>query len=66
MLTDLETAVTQFPGSVRRQEAEAVARALELPVRREGCSSIGDLLPAVLARLRKMGSTKTTENGDRS
>ncbi|MCA9028463.1 MAG: hypothetical protein KDA86_24850, partial [Planctomycetaceae bacterium] len=61
-----ETAVTQFPGSVRRQEAATVARALELPVRRGGCSSIADVLPAVLARLRKLDSKNTTENGDRS
>ena len=66
VLADLETAVTQFPGSVRRQEAATVARALELPVRSGGCSSIADVLPAVLARLRKLDSKNTTENGDRS
>jgi hypothetical protein len=65
VLPDLETVVTQLPGNIRHREADIVALALNNTVRKGGVSSIGDLLPAVLARLRSLNATKTTENGDR-
>ena len=66
ILADLETAVGQLPYNTRNHEAEIVAEVLQLQTkRRRGVSAIGELLPAVLARL---GITTTTENqkGDRS
>jgi transposase len=66
ILADLETAVGQLPYNTRNHEAEIVADVLQQQTnRRRGVSAIGELLPAVLARL---GITTTTENqnGDRS
>jgi transposase len=66
LLADLETAVGQLPYHTRNREAEIVAEVLQQRThRRRGVSAIGELLPAVLARL---GITTTTENenGDRS
>ena len=66
ILADLETAVGQLPYNTRNHEAKIVADVLQQQTnRRRGVSTIGELLPAVLARL---GITTTTqnENGDRS
>ena len=65
LLADLEAAVGQLPYNTRNREAEIVADVLRQQVdRRRGVTAIGELLPAVLARL---GITTTTENknGDR-
>ena len=49
---DLNAAVGQLPYNTRRCEAQIVAGVLqERAQRRRGASAIGDLLPAVLARL---------------
>jgi len=66
LLADLETAVGQLPYHTRNREAEIVAHVLDEQARRRaGVTTIGELLPAVLARL---GIQITTENekGDRS
>ncbi len=64
ILADLETAVGQLPYNTRSREAEIVADVLQQQTkRRRGVRAIGEVLPAVLARL---GITTTTENGDRS
>ena len=66
ILADLETAVGQLPYNTRNHEAKIVADVLQQQTnRRRGVRAIGELLPAVLARL---GITTTTENqnGDRS
>jgi len=66
LLADLETAVEQLPGSTRRREAEMVAGLLaQQTTRQRGTSAIGDVLPAVLARLN-LKTTKESENRDRS
>ncbi len=66
LLADLETAVEQLPGSTRRREAEIVAGLLaQQTTRQRGTSAIGDVLPAVLARLN-LKTTKESENRDRS
>ena len=66
LLADLETAVGQLPYNTRSREAEIVADVLQQHTnRRRGVSAIGDLLPAVLARL-EINKTKENENGDRS
>ena len=65
LLADLEAAVGQLPYNTRNREAVIVANVLRQQAdRRRGVTAIGDLLPAVLARL---GITTTTENenGDR-
>jgi transposase len=63
LLADLETAVGQLPYNTRSREAEIVADVLQQQTnRRRGVSAIGELLPAVLARL---GITTTTENENR-
>ena len=64
LLADLETTVGQLPYHTRSHEAEIVADVLQQQTnRRRGVSAIGELLPAVLARLR---ITTTTGNGNRS
>jgi transposase len=66
LLADLETAVGQLPYNTVSREAAIVTKVLsENAHRRAGATTIGALLPAVLARL---GITTTTENenGDRS
>ncbi len=66
LLAELETAVEQLPGSTRRREAEMVAALLaQQTTRQRGTSAIGDVLPAVLARLN-LKTTKESENRDRS
>ena len=63
ILADLETAVGQLPYNTRNHEAKIVAEVLHKQTnRRRGVSTIGELLPAVLARL---GITTTTENQER-
>ena len=65
LLADLEAAVEQLPYNTRNRETEIVADVLRKQAdRRRGVTAIGELLPAVLARL---GITTTTENenGDR-
>jgi hypothetical protein len=66
ILADLETAVGQLPYHTRNHEAEIVADVLQQETnRRRGVSAIGELLPAVLVRLR-ITTTTENENGDRS
>ena len=66
LLADLETAVGQLPYNTRSREAEIVAKVLEENAhRRAGVTTIGALLPAVLARLG-VNTTKENENWDRS
>ncbi len=66
LLADLETTVGQLPYDTRNREAEIVADVLQQHThRRRGVRAIGDLLPAVLARL-KINTTNEKENGDRS
>ena len=65
LLVDLETAVEQLPYNTRNQEAAIVAKVLEhQATRRRGSVAIGELLPAVLARLG-IHTNNTNENGDR-
>ena len=64
LLADLNAAVSQLPYNTRRHEAQIVAGVLqERAQRRRGASAIGDLLPAVLARLNV---TEENKCGDRS
>ncbi len=66
LLADLQNAVGQLPYNTRSREAEIVADVLQQHTnRRRGAAAIGDLLPAVLARLG-IKTTKNNENGDRS
>lgn len=67
VLVDLETTVEQLPYNACGREAAVVAEVLEEHTRRRrgGAVAIGELLPAVLARLN-IRTTKTEENGDRS
>lgn len=66
LLADLETAVGQLPYNTRSREAEIVAQVLgEHAHRRAGVTTIGALLPAVLARLG-IQTTNEKENRDRS
>ena len=51
LLAELEAAVDQLPYNARSHEAEIVAEALQHQTDRPGVKAIGDLLPAVLARL---------------
>jgi len=52
LLTDLENAVGQLPYNTRNREAEIVEKVLhDQAHRRAGVTTIGELLPAVLARL---------------
>ncbi len=66
LLADLKTAVEQLPYNTCNREAEIVAKVLsEHTHRRGGLTAIGDLLPAVLARLQ-IKTTKENETRDRS
>ena len=52
LLADLETTVDQLPYNTRGHEAAVVAKVLEEQThRRRGVVAIGELLPAILARL---------------
>ena len=65
LLADLKTVVGQLPDNTRCYEAEIVAHVLTQQTHRHrGGVAIGELLPAVLARLEI--KTKKNENGDRS
>lgn len=63
-LTDLKTVVEQLPHNTRGYEAKVVAEVLrQNSKRKRGTPSIGELLPAVLARLGvNEADTNTTEN----
>jgi len=66
LLADLETAVTQLPYKTCNYEAEIVAHVLQRHARRRRVPApIGDVLPAVLARLN-IRTTEANKNGDRS
>jgi len=66
VLTDLETTVGQLPYNTCDREAEVVANVLRKNTpRHKGGVAIGELLPAVLARLN-ITTTKENKNGDRS
>jgi Transposase IS116/IS110/IS902 family len=66
LLTDLEAAVGQLPYNTCNQEAEIVADVLEQHTRRRrGPKPIGDVLPAVLARLN-IRLAQANKNRDRS
>jgi transposase len=65
LLADLQTSVEQLPDNTRNHEAEIVADVLQRQTsRHRGGVAIGELLPAVLARLG-VKSTESTETGDR-
>ena len=65
VLVDLESTVEQLPYNTCGREAAVVARVLEENTpRRRGAVAIGELLPAVLARLNIR--TTEDENRDRS
>jgi transposase len=65
LLVDLETTIEQLPYNTRNHEAAIVANVLQQQAsRRRGCVAIGELLPAVLARLG-VQTTNTNESGDR-
>jgi transposase len=65
LLADLEAAVGQLPYNTCNQEAKIVADVLEQQTRRrQGPKPIGDVLPAVLARLN-IRINKANQNGDR-
>ena len=66
LLADLETTVEQLPHEACGQEAEVVSRVLqEHTSRRRGSVAIGELLPAVLARLN-IRTNKDNRDRDRS
>ena len=66
LLADVETAVQQLPYNTRNHEAEIVAKVLQQQARRRrGGVAIGELLPAVLAKLG-IKTTESNENRDRS
>ena len=66
LLAGLEAAVEQLPYNTCHHEAEIVAEVLQQHQRRRrGAEPIGDLLPAVLARLN-IRMTETNQNRDRS
>jgi hypothetical protein len=66
ILADLETAVGQLPYNTRNHEAVIVAEVLQQHAdRRRGPGPIGDVLPAVLARLN-VKTIESNNNGDRS
>jgi transposase len=66
LLADLETVVGQLPYNTRNHEAEIVAHVLQQQShRRRGGVAIGEVLPAVLARL-EVNTPKENEHGDRS
>ena len=65
VLVDLETTVGQLPYNTRSQEAAIVVDVLQQQTnRRRGGAAIGELLPAVLARLG-VDTNITNESGDR-
>jgi transposase len=64
LLADLETTVGQLPYSTCRHETEVVSHVLQQQTNRQrGAVAIGELLPAVLARLQI--NMKENEHGDR-
>ena len=66
LLADLKITVEQLPYKTCGHEAEVVANVLrEQTSRRRGGVALGELLPAVLARLN-IKSAKENENRDRS
>lgn len=66
LLADLEAAVEQLPYNTCNQEAEIVANLLQQQrERRRGAQPIGDVLPAVLARLN-IRINEANKNRDRS
>jgi transposase len=66
VLADLQATVDQLPYHTRKREAEVVAGVLRKRASRtRGASAIGDLLPAVLARL-EVKPTEQTKTRDRS
>ena len=65
LLADLEAAVERLPYKTCDHEAEVVAEVLEQHTRRRRVEPIGDVLPAVLARL-KIRTKEANRNGDRS
>ena len=66
LLADLEAAVEQLPHNTCNHEAEIVAGILDQHTRRRRCPGpIGDVLPAVLARLN-IRITEANKNRDRS
>ena len=66
VLADLETTVGQLPYNTCGREAEVVTNVLRKNTpRHKGGVAIGELLPAVLARLN-ITTTKENINGDRS
>jgi transposase len=66
VLADLKTTVEQLPYNTCGHEAEVVAHVLqEHTSRRRGAVAIGELLPAVLARLN-IRTTQEKQNRDRS
>ncbi len=65
LLADLEKCVEQLPYNTRNHEAEIVADVLQKQTKRHrGGVAIGELLPAVLARLGVL-TNNSTETGDR-
>ncbi len=67
LLADLVATVEQLPYHTRDHEAEIVASVLQKQQqRRRGAERIGDVLPAVLARLNVRTAKNETVNGDRS
>ncbi len=66
LLADIKITVEQLPCNTCGREAEVVAKVLEEQTpRRRGAVAIGELLPAVLARLN-VKITQDSENRDRS
>ena len=65
LFSDLKTCVEQLPYNTRNHEAEIVADVLQKQTKRHrGGVAIGELLPAVLARLGVI-TDDSTETGDR-
>jgi transposase len=66
VMEDLQATVSQLPYNTRHHEAQVVAAVLEQQSkRRRGAVAIGELMPAVLARLG-IATTESKENRDRS
>ena len=64
MLADLQAAVSQLPDNTCRREAELVADVLERQTHRHrGGVAIGELLPAVLARLETRATQQDEHRG---
>ena len=65
VMEDLQATVSQLPYNTRHHEAQIVAAVLEQQTkRRRGATAIGELMPAVLARLR-VHITESEEPRDR-